>query len=53
MKNVRIMIDDLIRACRALGEVHVVAAGSLYATLEIDETDRIALSSVGISWTFD
>jgi hypothetical protein len=50
MRNVRIRIEDLIRACRDLGEVRVVAAGSMYATLETEEEQRNKLS---VSWVFD
>lgn len=50
MKNVRIQIKDLIQACRDLGEVKVVAAGSMYATLETSHEQRVKLS---VSWDFD
>lgn len=50
MRNVRIKIGDLVQACRDLGEVKVVAAGSMYATLETNEEQRNKLS---VSWDFD
>jgi hypothetical protein len=50
MKNIRIKIGDLIRACRDLGEVKIVAAGSMYATLETNEEQRDRIS---VSWVFD
>jgi len=53
MRNVRIVITDLVAACRALGEVRVVAAGSLYATLRLDEIDCARLTKAQIVWTFD
>lgn len=51
--NVRIFIQDLIYACRALGEVHVVAAGSLYATLNLSDAQVLQLSREGIQWSYD
>jgi hypothetical protein len=53
MKNVRIAIQDLIEACRTLGEVRVVAAGSMFATLETDEIARKQLVKANIDWSFD
>lgn len=53
MKNVRIDINDLIKACRRLGEVKVVAAGSMYATLECDLSMQSQLTMGGILWAFD
>lgn len=50
MKNVRIQIKDLIQACRDLGEVKVVAAGSMYATLETTKEQR---GKISVTWEFD
>ena len=51
--NIRIFINDLVAACRTLGETQVVAAGSMYATLKSDMHDRKRLTKAGISWSFD
>ena len=51
--NIRIGAADLLQACRVLGDVHVVACGSVYATLETDEFHRRALSKAHIWWTID
>ena len=53
MENVRILIADLIMACRLLGDVHVVAAGSMYATLETSDEQRDTLSRYRVSWIID
>lgn len=53
MNNIRISINDLVKACKVLGEVRVMAAGSLYATLFLDEYDCTRLSLYDIPWTFD
>jgi hypothetical protein len=53
MTNVRININDLVRACRALHDVRVVAAGSMYATLELDDVGRATLSRHNVNWNFD
>ena len=53
MRNIRIAIEDLVRACRALGEVRVIAAGSMYATLELDDIGCAQLSKRNIHWNFD
>jgi hypothetical protein len=52
-ENIRIDIRDLVDACRALGEVRVVAAGCMYATLETDEAMRALLTRSLISWQID
>lgn len=51
--DTRISIHDLVFACKILGEVRVLAAGSLYATLATDFYDRQRLTASGIPWTFD
>lgn len=53
MANVRININDLVRACRVLHDVRVVAAGSMYVTLELDAAGRETLSDYHIKWYFD
>lgn len=53
MRNIRILIGDLVASCRALGEVRVLAAGELYATLELDAIALIRLTESGINWSFD
>lgn len=53
MYEVRILIGDLTRACQILGEVHVIAAGVLYATLKLDDDDIKRLSKHKIGWQFD
>lgn len=53
MKNIRISINDLISACRVIGEVRVMAAGSLYATLEVDDVACRQLTKANISWALD
>lgn len=52
-RNVRINIPQLTAACRALGEVHVLAAGSMYATIALNETERGVLTTNRIHWSFD
>lgn len=52
-ENVRINIRDLIDVCLALGEVRVVAAGCMYATLETTEAMRALLTRSLVSWQFD
>lgn len=52
-RNVRIDIGYLTRACIALGEVHVVAAGTYYATLRLRPTELETLTKNNISWMFD
>lgn len=52
-RNVRIAIGELVNACRTLGETQVIAAGSMYATLLLDDDDCERLSRVGISWQYD
>lgn len=51
--DTRISINDLVAACRVLGEVRVLAAGSLYATLATDFYDRERLTKAGVPWAFD
>ncbi|WP_189406793.1 hypothetical protein [Mesorhizobium sp. M1A.F.Ca.ET.072.01.1.1] len=51
--NIRILIGDLTRACVELGEVHVIAAGSMYATLKLDDDDIRRLSKAHIHWSID
>lgn len=53
VRNVRIHIEALTRACRALGEVKVVAAGTRFATLECDENMRLALAKADVDWRYD
>lgn len=53
MKNIRINIQDLIYAARALGEFKVVAAGSMYATLELNADQRFKISEAGVDWSYD
>lgn len=53
MRNIRILIGDLTAACRALGTVRVVAAGSMYATLELDAMALMDLTERGIGWSLD
>ncbi|AGR48029.1 hypothetical protein PHIM7_307 [Sinorhizobium phage phiM7] len=53
MYEVRINIADLTAACIALYSVKVLAAGSLYATLECDEVALRRLTKAGIIWTLD
>lgn len=55
MRYVRILINDLTKACVALGECHVVAAGSMYAAFwfEDAEADCERLTKAGIHWSFD
>lgn len=53
MKDIRILIGDLVRACLALHEVKVVAAGSMYATLECDFAMAQKLSLANIHWSYD
>ncbi len=53
MKDVRIWIGDLVAACRELGEVRVVAAGAMYATLRCNKSMRKRLSCAGVNWVFD
>lgn len=55
-KNIRVLIGDLARAaCAAcvVGDVKIVAAGSMYATLELSQEQAHALSRSGVSWSFD
>lgn len=51
--DIRISINDLVNACRILGETQVLAAGALYATLALDFYDRQRLTSAAIRWNFD
>lgn len=51
--NIRVPIGQLVAACRTLGEVRVMAAGSLYATLQADEEGMKQLTKAGITWAFD
>jgi hypothetical protein len=53
MTNIRILIGDLVAACRVLGDVRVIAAGSMYATLELDEIGTAQLTKSKIGWTLD
>lgn len=53
MTDIRISINDLVAACRVLGECRVLAAGSLYATLYLDVKDCERLSKHQIAWSFD
>lgn len=52
-RNIKISINDLTRACVVLGEAQVVAAGSIWATLAVDVTQRMSLSQKDIRWSFD
>lgn len=52
-RNIRIFITDLIEACQTLGEVRVVAAGFMYATIECDDVMLQQLSKKHIHWSFD
>jgi hypothetical protein len=52
-KDIRINIGDLVAACRALHEVKVLAAGSLYATLQYDPSIGRRLAAAKVQWTFD
>lgn len=51
--SIRIPINSLVQACRVIGEVRVLAAGSMYATLDLDETACRQLTKAGISWSYD
>lgn len=51
--NSRIMIIDLVRVCQWLGEVRVIAAGAMYATIETDDIQRTQLTKRGIWHTRD
>lgn len=57
MENVRILIQDLTKACIALNqnsyEVLVVASGSMYATLSCDYPMRVVLTANKVHWGFD
>lgn len=53
MENIRISINDLTSACRVLGDVHVIAAGSMYATLECTDEMCMRLSKAKINWILD
>jgi len=53
MKNIRILIRDLNEACIALGEVKVVAAGVMYATIECSAAMCQTLTEARIDWSFD
>jgi len=53
VQNTRIDITDLERACVYLGDVRVVAAGSMYATLETDQYARFTLTKAGIRHALD
>ncbi len=53
MTNIRIDIDDLIRAARCLHEFKVVAAGEFWATIESTDEHRRALVKAGIQWWRD
>lgn len=53
MELIRISIGDLVEACRVLGEVRVMAAGSIYATLLCDDDMRGIITRAKISWCFD
>lgn len=53
MRNVRILIGDLIEVARLLGSFKVEAAGSLYATLRLSGMQRRRLSLADINWSFD
>lgn len=51
--NVRIGISDLSRAARALGECHLVAAGSMWATLDLNFNQIKTLTENNIGWSYD
>ena len=51
--SIRIGIQDLTAACRALGEVRVLAAGSMYATLHLNAEQLAKLCDAQISWGLD
>ena len=51
--HIRISINDLTAACRALGEVRVLAAGSMYATLHLNAEQLAKLCDAQISWGLD
>lgn len=51
--NVRILINDLVGAARALYQFKVVAAGYAYATLELSEDQVTILSKHNITWQYD
>ena len=51
--NIRVSVNDLTAACRALGEVHVLAAGSMYATLHLNSEQLGKLIEAKISWGLD
>lgn len=51
--NIRILINDLIAAARVLHEFKVLAAGSMYATLELNDVQMRKLSAANIFWTID
>ena len=53
MRNTRIGVGDLIKAIQVLNGCKVVAAGSMYATLEISAKARQRLTLAGIDWTYD
>lgn len=53
VENTRLDIADLERACVCLGEVRVLAAGSMYATIETDAYMRSTLVKHGVRFTED
>jgi hypothetical protein len=53
LMSVRILIDDLPAAARALRDFRVLAAGWLYATLETTARQRLNLTKAHVQWTWD
>lgn len=51
--NVRIAIEQLTTVCRMFGECKIVAAGSLYFTVECNDAMKRNLTTNNISWTLD
>lgn len=53
IEDVRVHIEDLVKTAQACGELEIVAAGSIYATLIGYEEVLHKLNDAGIWWTFD
>lgn len=51
--NIKVDICNLISVARCLGELHIMAAGSMYATIKSDGLDRMQLTSNNIPWSKD
>ena len=51
--NIKVDICNLIPVCRCLGELHIMAAGSMYATIKTDSLDRMQLTNADIPWSKD